>query len=307
MSKSGIDFIGDIHGHAVELEKLLDKMGYSKRGKAWKHSDRLAFFVGDYIDRGPQIPETLDIVRRMVDAGNAKAIMGNHEYNAICFHQEGENGGHLREHSIKNVLQHHETLKQFRNQQKEYNEYIEWFKTLPLYYETDQFRAVHASWDDENVKQLPDVDENQPLSGEMLRQSAQKGSELYNAFDETLKGKEMELPKDLTFLDKDGNERMEVRIKWWENPNGHTLRSFAVGKSDHLPDHPVENFESFKDSHYKEDEKPVFFGHYWLMGNPALYRNNICCLDYSVAKGGKLVAYRFDGEEDLMDEKLVFV
>lgn len=54
MNHTNIDFIGDIHGYADELEKLLDKMGYSKRGKAWSHSNRLAFFVGDYIDRGPR-------------------------------------------------------------------------------------------------------------------------------------------------------------------------------------------------------------------------------------------------------------
>jgi len=240
MSHTNIDFIGDIHGHADELKKLLEEMGYSKRGKIWNHSNRLAFFVGDYIDRGPQIPETLEIVRRMVDNGSAKAIMGNHEYNAICFHEEDERGGHLREHSIKNVLQHHETLKQFRNRQKEYNEFIEFFKTLPLYYETDHFRAVHASWDAQNVKHLPEVGEDRPLSDETLKESTQKGTEMFKAFDETLKGKEMELPKDLTFLDKDGHERREVRIKWWEDPNGHTIQTFAVGKSDHRPDHPVE-------------------------------------------------------------------
>lgn len=43
-------------------------------------------FLGDFIDRGPKIRETLQIVRAMVDAGTALAVMGNHEYNAICFH-----------------------------------------------------------------------------------------------------------------------------------------------------------------------------------------------------------------------------
>ena len=49
---------------------------------------------------------------------------------------------------------------------------------------------------------------------------------------------------------------------------------------------------------YTAENKPVFFGHYWLKGNPLLYRNNICCLDYSVAKNGNLVAYRFDDEKN---------
>jgi hypothetical protein len=34
--------------------------------------------------------------------------------------------------------------------------------------------------------------------------------------------------------------------------------------------------------------------------------NNVCCLEYNVDKGGKLVAYRFDGEEQLSNKKLVF-
>jgi len=34
-----------------------------------------------------------------------------------------------------------------------------------------------------------------------------------------------------------------------------------------------------------------------LEGSPSPFRHNVCCLDYSVAKGGQLVAYRFDGEE----------
>ncbi|TVQ49888.1 MAG: diadenosine tetraphosphatase, partial [Saprospirales bacterium] len=35
--------------------------------------------------------------------------------------------------------------------------------------------------------------------------------------------------------------------------------------------------------------------------------DNCCCLDFSVAKGGVLAAYRFDGERELSPEKLVWV
>ena len=38
-----------------------------------------------------------------------------------------------------------------------------------------------------------------------------------------------------------------------------------------------------------------------------LQRGNICCLDYSVAKQGRLVAYRYDGEQELRADKLVYV
>ena len=53
------DLIGDIHGHATKLEALLGKLGYSKKNGNYSHPERTVVFVGDYIDRGPQIKETL--------------------------------------------------------------------------------------------------------------------------------------------------------------------------------------------------------------------------------------------------------
>ena len=55
------DFIGDIHGHADKLEELFLKLGYTQKGNAYEHPERKAFFVGDYIDRGPKIKKTLKI------------------------------------------------------------------------------------------------------------------------------------------------------------------------------------------------------------------------------------------------------
>jgi hypothetical protein len=55
---------------------------------------------------------------------------------------------------------------------------------------------------------------------------------------------------------------------------------------------------------YSSEEKSVFFGHYWLEGEePMVQAPNVCCVDYSVAIKGKLVAYRFDGETELKKEK----
>jgi hypothetical protein len=113
------DIIGDIHGYAGHLKALLKKLSYAESNGAFRHPERRVLFVGDYIDRGPEIPETLRIVRNMVDGGNAIALMGNHEFNAICFHQKHPEGGHLRPHSIKNFQQHHQTLLQFKHDQRE--------------------------------------------------------------------------------------------------------------------------------------------------------------------------------------------
>ena len=47
------DLIGDIHGHADELEALLVRLGYSRVGDSYRHDSRQVIFIGDFIDRGP--------------------------------------------------------------------------------------------------------------------------------------------------------------------------------------------------------------------------------------------------------------
>ena len=290
-----IDLIGDIHGHADQLEALLQKLGYTQHNGAYAHPEATALFVGDYIDRGPKIRETLEIVKAMVDSGNAIALMGNHEYNALCFHFQETEGGHLRKHLIKNIIQHYETLRQFQNRQSAYEAYLEWFKTLPLYYETETFRAVHACWDQHHIDFLKRTLVNDRLTDALIYQSVEQGTPLNKAIDQTLKGKEMQLPEGLFFTDKDGTERSEIRIKWWENPVEMTYQSISVEPTPHLPALPVDLAALPSSYYYPPTDKKVFFGHYWLKGEPAFFKEKICCLDYSVAKGGKLVAYRWDG------------
>ena len=59
---------------------------------------------------------------------------------------------------------------------------------------------------------------------------------------------------------------------------------------------------------YSHETPPVFLGHYWMEGEPVPLAPNIACLDYSVAKpGGKLVAYRWDGEQTLSRDKFIWV
>ena len=263
--------------------------------------------MGDYIDRGPKIRETVQIVRAMVESDNAVALMGNHEYNALCFHAQDPKGGHLREHSTKNIMQHYETLEQYRYFTEEYEEVLEWFKTLPLYYEDNNYKAVHACWDNKNIELLRKKLVDDKLNDELLQESVVKGTRFNEAIDQTLKGKEMKMPKGTSFYDKDGNQRTEIRIKWWEDPSKMTYKSISVLSLDNLPEHPIPDAKLKTMDFYAEDDKNVFFGHYWLQGEPSLFKNNICCLDYSVAKQGKLVAYSLNGENILNDNNLTYV
>lgn len=297
-----IDFIGDIHGYADKLEWLLCKLGYEKKQNTYRHSERKVVFVGDYIDRGPDSPGVVNIVRKMVDAGSAIALMGNHEYNAVLFNILGKNG-YLRPHTIKNIKQHHATMLQFHGKQREYDDMIKWFRTLPLYYEDPTWRACHACWDKSAIKYLNGVTNDGILTDAQFIKSANESTKLFKAVEIVCKGLEVALPKGSSFLDKDGTERHEIRVKWWENPKGKSYKQMSVIPNIKMKKKPF----SKKMSYYNEKQPPVFFGHYWLEGMPSLQKKNVCCLDFSVAKDGYMVAYRWDGEDTLSNGKLVFV
>ena len=82
------DIIGDVHGCADELEALLGRLGYGiepveRDGEAsWRvtpPAGRKAVFVGDLVDRGPRVADTLRLVMAMVEDGVALCVLGNHE------------------------------------------------------------------------------------------------------------------------------------------------------------------------------------------------------------------------------------
>ena len=293
------DIIGDIHGHADELELLLKKLNYRKQGGIYEHTDnRKVIFLGDFIDRGPQIRRVLHIVKDMIDAGNAEAIMGNHEFNAIAFHSPNlNNGGFFRKHNFKEIHQHLATLDQFQKFENELIDFVAWFKTLPIYIEKDNFRAVHACWDEQHIEWLKK--NYNGFTDDFLHQSTIKGTNAYLVIEELLKGKEYELHEGHYFIDKDGNKRDKCRLKWWQPlEKRETCGDILMACPDALAGKLInEDFYNY------ETNKTVFFGHYWLKGLPMLENKNSICLDYSVAKGGLLVAYRSEFLESTNPEK----
>ncbi len=300
------DLIGDIHGHAGELKALLTQLGYQPgHSGVYAHPERRVIFLGDFIDRGPQIRETLQIARGMIDAGHALAVMGNHEYNAICFHTKGPDGKPLRPHTDKNIQQHSATLDAFRDDPEELDEYLQWMKQLPLWLELDEFRVIHACWHPELIDRVRDQVRGNRLTETFLHESAQKGAEAYEILEILLKGIEKQLPLGEIFRDKDNHVRTEMRIQWWKSPRGLTYADYGLGGRFSSKPLPASFFDTY---HYPpEAEKPVFIGHYWLRGEPALQSPSVCCLDYSVAKGGELVAYRWNGEQELREGNFVRV
>lgn len=77
------DIIGDVHGCLDELRALLAQLGYevSSSGDASVKppAGRRVIFLGDVVDRGPNVPGVLRLVMGMVEAGTALCVPGNHD------------------------------------------------------------------------------------------------------------------------------------------------------------------------------------------------------------------------------------
>lgn len=304
--QAAYDLMGDIHGQAQALHDLLQALGYRQQDGVYRHPQgRQVIFVGDLIDRGPQVREVLQVVRAMVEAGQALICMGNHEYNILAYHTWVD-GQFLRPHTAKNAGQIAATLHAFVGHKAEWLDYLNWFWQLPLFLELPGVRVVHACWDAGAVEWVRQTLPGARLTPEFFYASAQKHSPEYRIVESLLKGWELPLPEGEVFHDKDGNARSETRIRWWRS-DGATWSQVAIGipRQHPLLEQPFEG--TWPGLPYTESEQPVFFGHYWLRGTPHLQASNVCCLDYSAGKGGDLLAYRWDGESQLDVDKMVWV
>lgn len=294
------DFIGDIHGHYDALIQLFEKMGYSFENGVYIHPERFPVFIGDYIDRGPKIFETVDLVKRMQESANAIALMGNHELNYLELHYKDEFGNFLRSQSKRNQVQ--ETDAAFNGKDK--NIYLEWMSKLPIAINSEHFRAVHAQWDDEAIENIKSC--NIEILDQFGLQNAHKKTYLYKSIEVLLKGKEVSLPEDLHYSDYGATIRTEARIKWWKPQTKNRFGDDFASLPEHLKDKDISNININYDSYYSETEKPVFFGHYWMdKDSVELMSANTCCVDYSIAKRGVLVAYRHKIGEKLNNRNFI--
>lgn len=312
MQFTGYDIIGDVHGCANTLEKLLQKMGYEKASGVYTHPRRQAIFVGDILDRGPHIREAMHLVKNMTDSGAAVCLMGNHEYNALGYTTlapAGSGKTHVREHTPRHNRLIAETLEQFASFPEEWRGFLEWCKTLPLFLEMPGFRVVHACWDHNLIQFYKARYGTSLATEEALLESADEESFAWQVFDRLLRGTSIQLPHGTIIRGRDGYVRDAFRTKFWSDAP-KTYRD-VVFQPDPLPeelaDNPLSAEERSQLLQYDKLDPPVFVGHYWLQGTPRPLRKNLACLDYSAVKFGRLVAYRYDGERELRAEKFVWV
>lgn len=306
------DIIGDVHGCALTLERLLDVLGYQRIAGVWRHPRRQALFLGDIVDRGPRIRQALHIVHDMVAAGQAHCIMGNHEYSALGWVTPalpGSGKAFVREHTPRHARLIDETLTQFANHPADWQAFLDWFQTLPLFIDAGRFRLVHACWDASLIEPLRRQYPDGRIDRHFVQASAVSGSFAANVCNRLLRGTDMRLPDGLTLTGGDGLTRAFFRTKFWED-DPQTYGDI-VFQPDALPaevaNTPLSHSQKSALLRYAEDEPMLFVGHYWRSGRPAPIRSNLACLDYSAVLYGKLVAYRLDDETRIDPRKFVWV
>lgn len=146
--------IGDIHGTLPPLQALLKTC-------AAQAPDAQLVFLGDYIDRGDQVPEVLALLKRLQDDAGAICLKGNHEDMMLRFLDDPARNGPiwlrhgglqtLAGYGVSGVSLRHDaqSLTALRDQlRRVFSPEMEaWLRALPCHFLSGTLAAVHAGAD----------------------------------------------------------------------------------------------------------------------------------------------------------------
>ena len=147
-----IDIIGDVHGEIGALRALLGRLGYDGNGG---HPDgRRVVFVGDLVDRGPDSPSVLRLVRRLVARGVAQCILGNHELNLMRGSRRHGNLWFWGETETLRKGEGGAWPQALFTSGPERREALAFLGSLPLALEREDVAVVHAVWQPASIERL---------------------------------------------------------------------------------------------------------------------------------------------------------
>ncbi len=127
--------IGDIHGYFHKFINLFQKI------KVHLKKDDTLVFLGDYIDRGEYSYEVIDFLLSVQRSYNAVFLKGNHEAMLLDYlNPENTSQIYMYNGGDKTIR----SYKRNTGSSKLPDTHLAFFKSLQLYYETDDFIAVHA-------------------------------------------------------------------------------------------------------------------------------------------------------------------
>jgi len=304
-----VDIVGDVHGEAKALHRLLDRLGCDVVAQT---VERPLVFVGDLIDRGPDSPAVVETVMRLVEAGVAQCVLGNHELN-VLFGSKKEGNGWLRggqtdhyQYKVgSDVVE--ESFSSASATPEQAERFKAFFATLPLVLHRNDLRVVHACWHSPSIERLPVDEDVGTLSKRWAREihhdhearGLWAGEKVEREEFANLKRLDVpptrHLPHHATATEeRQGKHPIKVLTSGLETPVPFDNIFFVGGKWRF-----VRRFDWW--NHYDE-EPAVVVGHYWrrredawVEGKPDPWdterfndwtgpRNNVFCIDYSVGR-----------------------
>ncbi len=298
-----LDIVGDIHGELPALQTLLTRLGYDREGR---HPDnRKLVFVGDLCDRGPDSVGAILLVQRLVENGNAQAILGNHELNLLMGDAKDGSGWFFDEREERD-LNFYAPFRRVLPQQRA--PLTHFLRQLPIALERDDIRVVHAAWTTEAIDAIRTAPacravEQYALWEQQARSSAEE-SGLYRRYQDEkhrwareLEDGSIQPPVLHAIAEYEATEQMINPIK---------VLTSGVEKAAATPFFSGNRWR-FSDRvgwwNFYDDRVPVIVGHYWRLLQPELFaekarysrlfdgidplswhgrRHRVFCVDYSV-------------------------
>lgn len=170
----GYIVIPDVHGHYDTLVAMLELL--EKRNLL---SNRKLVFLGDYVDRGPKIPDTLSLCVELKKSGHI-FLMGNHDYWLVeIFQQKMEGKKSLRwayKYGVPILQQYFHFLSRRlpRNRDELYYDtcekirqiippqHREFIESCQMYFETETMLCIHAgiNYEEDWEKQKQTLDQH---------------------------------------------------------------------------------------------------------------------------------------------------
>lgn len=143
IKESKLYLIGDTHGLKDEfIQFATTKLGFKFENDRFSHPQGYKmFFLGDFIDRGTQSLEMLQLVKRCVEQDGHYAIIGNHEQKLINFYNEYKFTDKL---SLKGKAITQTAAQLLRCSKEEQENLIQFLKKLPHFLVKDNFAFTHA-------------------------------------------------------------------------------------------------------------------------------------------------------------------
>jgi serine/threonine protein phosphatase 1 len=134
--------IGDIHGQLAMLENLMEKL-------PWRPDRDALFFLGDYVDRGPDSRGVVDyILSLMAVCPRVNCVLGNHEAMLLDYLAGVNRDLYLANGGGVTLRAYHRHEGCFVSwfQMEMPSDHMAFYESLQPYYELEDYFLVHAGF-----------------------------------------------------------------------------------------------------------------------------------------------------------------